>query len=274
MTTTPITLDRPGAAGDASGWRRLWTEAWHGEAALMLFASLLVAALLPMAVGLAFDERTLRGASVWLKPMKFALSLAVLAWTTAFFASHVQASKRRALAVVRWTLIGAALFEFGYIALQAALGEGSHYNVGDPLHGALYTLMGLGALLLTGTQARLAWLVARHARPGLDPAYRLAVVVGLAFAFVLGTASGVPLSMLQPPDANTLPLVGWHLWGDLRPAHFVGLHAEQALPLLGAWLAARRHPRSRGVVIGASLAWVALFVLLMALGLAGARAAY
>lgn len=274
MTTTPITLDRPGAAGDASGWRRVWTEAWRGDAVLMLFASLLIAALLPMAVGLAFDERTLRGASVWLKPMKFALSLAVLAWTTAFFASHVHACRRRALAVVRWTLIGAALFEIGYIALQAALGEGSHYNVGDPLHGALYSLMGLGALLLTGTQARLAWLVARHARPGLDPSYRLAVVVGLAFAFVLGTASGVPLSMLQPPDASALPLVGWHLWGDLRPAHFVGLHAEQALPLLGAWLAAHRHPRSRGVVIGASLAWVALFVLLMALGLAGARAAY
>lgn len=274
MTTNLITRAPPRSAGAAFGWQSLWTQAWRGDAALMVFASLLFAALLPMAFGLAFDERTLRGVGVWLKPMKFALSLGLLAWTTAFFAAHVQPTQRRALAVVRWPLIGAALFEFGYIALQAARGEGSHYNVGDPLHGALYTLMGLGALLLVGTQGLLAWLVARHARPGLDPAYRLAVVVGLAYAFALGTASGVPLSMLQPPDASALPLLGWHLRGDLRPAHFVGLHAEQALPLLGAWLAARRPARAHGIVIGASLAWLLAFALLMALGLAGARAAY
>lgn len=247
----------------------LWRDAWRADAALMAFAALMFALLLPMAVALALDERTLRGASVWLKPMKFALSLGVLAWTTAWFAGQVRPAKARTLAALRWLLIGAASFEFGYIALQAARGEASHYNVGDAFHGAMYTLMGLGALLLTATQGVLAWLLARHARPGLDPAWRLAAVIGLAMAFVLGTAAGAPLSAIRPPDASALPLLGWHLVGDLRPAHFVGLHAEQALPLLAAWAVARHARRARAIVIASSALWGLLFAVLMALGLWG-----
>ena len=267
-----LTLNRSGAGRPA--WPiALWREAWRGDAVLMVFASILFALMVPMAAGLALDDRVLRGVSVWLKPMKFALSLGVLAWTTAFFAAMVDDSRRHSLAAVRWTLIGAASFELIYIALQAARGEGSHYNVGDRLHGTLYQLMGLGAVLLTATQARLAWLVARHARPGLDPAYRLSVVLGLAFAFGLGTLSGAPLSAFQPPDASALPVFGWHATGDLRPAHFVGLHAEQALPLIGAWAVARQVRHARTIVIASALAWLMLFVTLFALGLAGARLA-
>lgn len=251
----------------------LWRDAWRADPILMTFAALLFALLLPMAFGLAFDDRTLRGVNVWLKPMKFALSLGVLAWTTAYFAALVQPQRRRTLALVRWALIGAASFEIVYITLQAAHGEASHYNIGEPLRAVLYQLMGLGALVLTGTQALLAWLVARHARPGVHPAYRLAVVVGLGMAFLFGTAAGVPLSMFQPPDASALPVFGWHLSGDLRPAHFVGLHAEQVLPLLGAWAVARHEVRSRGIVVAASIAWALVFVALMALGLSAARLA-
>lgn len=270
--STPLTL--PGAApGRARALLSLWHDAWRGDALLMAFAALLLAALLPMALGLALDERTLRGVNVWLKPMKFALSLGLLAWTVAYFAGHVDPSRHRALGVLRWTLIGAASFELAYIALQAARGEGSHYNVGDRLHATLYMAMGVGAVLLTATQGLLAWLVARHARPGLDPAYRLSVVIGLAFAFVLGTASGVPLSSLRPPDASAVPLLGWHLFGDLRPAHFVGLHAAQLLPLVGAWAAARRGARAPRLVLAAAAAWLVLFALLLASGLTGARPA-
>jgi hypothetical protein len=264
------TLALPPSHPAARASAALWRDGWRGDRTLMRFAVVMFALLLPLALGLLLDDRLLRGANVWLKPMKFALSLAVFAWTTAYFMRHVDPARRAPLALVRWMLIGTATFEIVYIVLQAARGEGSHYNVGDALHGTLYTLMGIGAVLLTATQGVLAWLVARHARPGLDPAYRLAVVTGLAFAFVLGTASGAPLSALQPADASALPGLGWHLAGDLRPAHFVGLHAEQVLPLVGAWTAARGWRHARGVVVGVAVAWAALFAALFVLGLRGA----
>ena len=54
--------------------------------------------------------------------------------------------------------------------------------------------------------------------------------------------------------AGTVPLFGWSTSvGDLRPAHFLALHAMQALPLLG-WLADRSGWRRVAVPLGA-LAW-------------------
>lgn len=266
----------PSSIQDPPRMARLWSNAWRGDPLLMAFACLLIASIVPMTLGLAIDERSLRGVNVWLKPIKFALSLGLLAWTTAFFAEHVDARRRgvtRALAFVRWPLIGAASFELLYITLQAARGEASHFNTGDPLYAALYKLMGLGALMLTATQALLAWLVARHSRPGLHSAYRLSVVLGLSLSFVLGTVAGAALSAMQPPDASSLPLLGWHLRGDLRLAHFVGLHVEQILPAWGALLVAWRAPHARATVAGAALAWTLLFVVLfaLALGLGGVR---
>ena len=65
-----------------------------------------------------------------------------------------------------------------------------------------------------------------------------------------------------------MPVVGWSTeGGDLRVAHFVGLHALQVLPLLGlalarfgpAWLPMRE--RSRLIAVAATF-WIALILLL------------
>jgi hypothetical protein len=259
--------------GRLAAVHNLWDELRHREPRLALFAAVLLALLVPMALAYGLDERTLRGVNVWVKPMKFALSIAVLAATTAWFVGHLQPAQRQGRAVSRitWLLIGTGSFELAYITLQAALGVGSHYNVGSALHGAMYTLMGLGALGLTVTQPMLAWQLHRHAEPSRPAVYRRAVQTGLVLTFALGAGVGMLLSAVQPPDAaagQSLPFVGWSFaGGDLRPAHFIGIHAQQLLPLAGLALAHAAVARPQRWLAGVTLAYLAWFAAAVAVGL-------
>lgn len=246
------------------GWR-------EREPRLFVFGLLMLALMLPALLALGLDERTLRGVPVWIKPLKFMVSVALFAFTTAWFVGHLPAEVRRGrqVSILVWTLIATGGFEVVYITLQAALGQASHYHVGDLFHGVMYSLMGAAALVLTATQPALAWLIGRHGLPGLATAYRLAVRLGLVLTFVLGAAVGLALGGRQPPDGAGLALLGWHLGGgDLRPAHFIGIHAHQLLPLLGAVLVLAGARRARlGVVLGA-VALTALWAWAFARGLA------
>lgn len=253
--------------------RRLTTELSARERRLTLYGGLLMALLLPMAIAWALDDRVLRDANVWIKPIKFSLSIGVLAWTTAWFVGHLPVDHRSSRAVDRivWLLIGAGSFELAYITLQAALGQGSHYNVGDSLHGVMYLLMGVAALLLTVTQPMLAWQLARHPDLRRPAVYRHAVQIGLVLTFVLGAGIGGLLSATQPPAGGaSLPFLGWALsGGDLRPAHFVGIHAEQILPTVGLAAATLGGWRAKAALWTAVAAYGMVFWLLVAWGLLG-----
>lgn len=272
MNAPALVASRAGARAGPSTPIAALRSLWQREPRLVAFALILLAAMLPAAIGLGLDERVLRGVNVWVKPMKFMLSVALLALTTAWFAAHLspRARQGRSFNALVWTLVATGGFEVGYITLQAALGQPSHYNVSDALHGALYTLMGGAAIALTATQPWLAWLIWRHGRPGIAPAYRLSVLLGLGLTFVLGASVGILLGGGQPPVSEGLPVLGWsRTGGDLRVAHFIGIHAGQALPLIGFALAAWR---VRGALAGvwvASLLWTALWAATLAQALQG-----
>lgn len=243
------------------------------ERRLTFFASVLLALVIPMLLALAVDERTLRDANVWIKPIKFAVSIALLALTTAWFIGHLPVQKRRGQAITRivWLLIATGSFEFGYIAMQAALGQASHYNVGDLWHGIMYTLMGIGAIGLTATQPLLAWQLYKHPDLQRPQAYRQAVLLGLVLTFVMGAGVGILLGAMQPPHGGAqVPVFGWSLsGGDLRPAHFVGIHAGQVLPAIGFAAVAMGMHNPLRAIWAFTLIYAALFLTLVAWGLAG-----
>jgi hypothetical protein len=244
---------------------RAMAELFRRQRTLAVFGALLLLAMLPTAIAWGLDDRMLRGASVWIKPLKFMLSIALLAWTLAWFIGHLPAERRhgRGVRAVVALVLGAGSFEIGYITLQAALGQGSHFNVGDPWHATMYTLMGIGAVLLTASQPLLAALLWRWPDRQRPRVLRLGVIAGLVLSFVLGGGVGLALSTQMPASSGGLPLLGWHLANDLRPAHFAGLHAAQALPLAGVWLARRGRgwPWMLAVAGGYALACVLLAVL-------------
>lgn len=225
------------------------------QPALVAFGLLLLALTAAGFALQSLDPRLLGEVNVWVKPTKFAFSIGVFALTSAWFFGYVRPERRQAwpLRYVVWTTILSGGFELAYIALQAARGEASHFNFSTPLTIAMYALMGVGAVLLITTMLPLAWEIARRPAPGLRPDYRAAVVLGLVLSVALGGVTAgymsATFSHAVGPEGGHFPLFGWNrLGGDMRVAHFLGLHLEQALPILA------------GLVAGlpAGLRWLAL----------------
>lgn len=192
------------------------------------------------------DERTLYGVSVWSKPIKFALSFVIYFVTLAWFApllggGYLAKARGRLLTTLP---IVCALGEMVYIVAMAARGEASHFNLSTPLFETMYSLMGVGAVLLVTVclwmGLRILWrcyLVGSAKDP-----YALAVGIGMIMTFALGggfggylSASGGHWVSAVASDAGGLPLFHWASdGGDLRVAHFFGMHAMQVLPIAGA----------------------------------------
>lgn len=244
------------------------TRAWLAAGCFMLAVTL---ALAPAAM---LDPRTLEGVNVWTKPLKFSTSLALHFATLALLLQLVSAAARGGRMLVRFVRISvaAALFEIVYIVFQALRGRPSHFNFDTGFETGMYALMGIGATLLVVAPFVLGLVLLRQ-RDGDRSGLKLGAVLGLLAAPVLtflvtAYMSGVVYSRwvgVAPPHAAGMPVLGWSREvGDLRPSHFVALHAVQFLPFAG-WLGDSFAPvHARAVVWAATaltvVATVALFV--------------
>lgn len=187
-----------------------------------------------------FDARLLYGVSLWEKPSKFFLSLAIhmatLAWGISLL--PVEAQRSRSIRIATYIFVAAAVFELAYMMYQAALGEASHFNRTTSFNTTMYNLMGLGALSLTVVTAYLGW---RIRRAGITPmhfaagwSFIVSAVVTTAVAGFLASGTSHWIGGDQT-DATGLPFFHWSTTGgDLRVAHFAALHIMQAVPLI-AW---------------------------------------
>ncbi len=214
------------------------------------------------------DPRTLAsGINVWIKPAKFAVSIGVFALTAACFHGHVAepVARGRLLTLTAWVLVVSGGFELAYIGIQGARGVESHFNLTTPFYGIMYGLMGVAAVILTATTLPLAWAVLRHPVPGVQRSFAAAVAIGLVLTFLLGASFGGYISAqggaAVGASGGQVPMVGWNRsGGDLRVAHFFGIHAQQAVPLLGA-LVAPLAARLRWVaILGGSALYAALTI--------------
>lgn len=244
------------------------------ERSLTIFGLLVLALTIPALIAMGIDDRTLRGVNVWVKPIKFLAATGVLSFTTAWFIGLLPTAVRQSPSIRTcvWTILIIGTVENSYIALQAAQGAASHYNTSSVVHAVIYSLMGVGALLLTLTQAILGFTIARHASGELNPVWKTAVVWGLMMTFFLGASAGTLLGSAQPPSGMGIPFLGWHVsGGDLRPAHFIGMHAAQIIPIAGLLLAGDpRRSRARVKLYACILAYSGLWLAAMLIGIDGA----
>jgi hypothetical protein len=134
--------------------------------------------------------------------------------------------------------------------------------------------MGLFAVILVGSTLPLAWEIARRPAAGLRTDFVAAVVIGLVLTFLLGGGLGGYMSA-QPGHAvgatgGHVPLFGWNRsGGDLRIAHFLGIHAQQAIPILAMLTGGLAAPRRWALLGGGTLLYVALAFAIFAQAVAG-----
>lgn len=263
MTTVTLAsapADRPTTAGVdlLTPWRAR-------QPLLATLAELCLWALIPCALAMWLDARTVNGISVWIKPAKFFASLALyyatLAWTFGLLPREAQAT--RAGRTIIGLAAGAGAYEMTWLVGAAVAGVPSHFNRTHWLWETAYNLAGLGATLLLVAVLMQGILIARDRRAPLHPAFRLSLVLGAALAFgttlitagFLASGSGHWVGAAIASDAAGWPVLGWsRTGGDLRVPHFFATHIMQGLPLLGLVLDRFQPNRARaGVWVGALL---------------------
>ena len=246
----------------------------------LLVATLGGLALLAVSlVGLVVDPRTISGVPAWLKPAKFGISIAIYCATFAWFLSYLRDARPRFVRVVGWLFAIAFIVEIAGIGGQAARGTTSHFNVATTYDMLVFQLMGIFILIMWLAATVTTWLLFRT--PMADRAMAQAIRWGLVI--MLAGSMGSAAFMLTPraeqiaelsrpggarvtgahtvgaPDGGPgMPVTNWSTGhGDLRVAHFVALHAIQALPLFAVLLALAGRPgspdaRARVVLAGAA----------------------
>ena len=170
------------------------------ERALWLTAVLSVCYAIAAFVASTTDPRQLAGEGVWMKPMKFGLSTGLYAATLAWAVSVLGFEARRSPAsrIACATASACSLFEIGYIAIQAARAQPSHFNLSTPFHAAMYSLMAAAAIALVLCAAVVGLMALRDREMAVSPPVRWGIVcsflAGAALSILTGLAMGSRLS--------------------------------------------------------------------------------
>jgi len=266
--------------------RELWQTSWPltGTGILML------ALFVPTAAAVWLDPRLIMGAPAWLKPAKFAISTAIFMLTMAWMLKQMP-GWRRLTRVVGVATAFVFLLEIPIIYAQAWRGTTSHFNIGTPLDATLFAVMGSAILLQTLMTAAVAIAMwrERFADRALGWALRLGLAISIVGASTGGLMTRPTAAQLEaaavsrptvigahtvgaPDGGPGLPGTNWSLeHGDIRVAHFTGLHAMQVIPLMALWLLRRRVDDVRRVrlVLVAAASYASVFVILLTQALRG-----
>ena len=182
------------------------------------------------------SKMQLTGVNAFYKPFKFALSIGIFSWTMGWYCWYLRLPGQ--VSGYSWALIILLGFELFYIAFQASRGQLSHYNRSTPVYSLILGLMALAAVGITLYTAYMGVLFCISAIPELPRYYLWSIRLGI-FLFVIFALEGLVMgargahTVGGPDGGGGLPVLNWtKKLGDLRIAHFVGMHALQIIPLV------------------------------------------
>lgn len=222
-----------------------------------LLLALLLLVLIP------FWEIEVLGINSLIKPLKFAVSIWIYCWSFAWILPFI--SNKRT--VLRFSLVATftMLFEQGVITIQAFRGTLSHFNMATPLESILFSLMGVFITILTIHSFIVAIRLKKQEdelNPGLKDAIFWGIVIMVFASFIGGIMGALNSHQIGGEMGKEgLKFVNWSTQhGDLRIAHFIGIHALQILPLL-AYVLIKFHWNEQRIVRTVRAASLIYFVI-------------
>ena len=200
---------------------------WLGSVHLLIFILLFIYSL--------FNDVLVLGINSMIKPMKFALSIWIYSWTMALILNYVTDNCK--VKIYSWVAVICMGFEQVAITYQALNGEPSHFNTSNTFGIVLFALMGIFILIITFWTAYITYIFSRQKTYEINQAIVLSIKIGLIF-FVVFSLLGGYISSLQGHTVGAadggqgLWFLNWNThFGDLRVAHFFGIHSLQLIPL-------------------------------------------
>lgn len=231
------------------------------EPRFTLIGLMMIGLAVPTLALMGLDNRTLQGENLWVKPLKFELSIGLFLLTLAFFARYLPdgMTDRKDYKAFSTVVVVCAVAEMVWIAGAASFGVASHFNTG-PTMSQVYGFMGLVAVILTS--AALVYGLAILGSGDRSPIV-LAVAISLIMTFFLTIIVAFRLAgngghfIGDLASQETVPLLGWSRdVGDLRVPHFFATHAMQLVPLMAVALSTLAKPlMTRGTAIGLSVGY-------------------
>ena len=206
---------------------------WYGW---LCFAGTLAGLLM-----IQLTDTMVLGINAWIKPTKFFISVVIFCWSMGWYMNHLDQGRK--VRVYSWMVVLVMTYELFVITWQAANGRLSHFNISTALYQTLFALMGIAISILVGWTAYIGYLFFRQKKFSVPMPYiwgiRLGIILFAIFAFEGGLMASHLAHTVGSPDGGAgLPVVNWSKqYGDLRIAHFVGVHALQLLPLFGFYIA-------------------------------------
>jgi hypothetical protein len=200
----------------------------------------MLAAGIACAILTQLDNKIVLGINAWIKPMKFYFSVWTFCWTMAWYLPYLKRpAKAKSYSIM---VIVTMTIEMVIITWQAANGRLSHFNVTSPLYGVLFSIMGVSITILGVWTGFIGYLFFKLKTTEIKVSYLWGIRLGVLFFVVFSFEGGLMASRLAhtvgaPDGGEGYALVNWSKkFGDLRIAHFFGMHALQLLPFVGYYL--------------------------------------
>lgn len=208
----------------------------------LLYCTILIhlICIIPCIAGMFIDDRTLMGVNVWIKPLKFAISGAIYIATVGFLITLYPYSQRKK-SIINNTVAITMLIEFFIILYQGFRGVKSHYNFESNIDSLLFAMMGI--LVGVNVLIMLMFIIdTMRKKLNTSKVIQWSILLGWLVVFFGSWIGGQMISQMShnvgiADGGAGLPILNWStVAGDLRVAHFFGLHGLQIIPLFALFV--------------------------------------